>query len=279
MDGLHNQVFAPLTLQELFDFWQRFPDATPYAGGTELVRGQGGRTFVLPGNILALFRLEELRRISRTERYLEIGAAVTLDELLGLGKIVPEILKLAVMDIATPQIRNLATIGGNLCCTGRRMDSFAAMVVLDAKFELRTASASRWIAAGRFAPGSGAPVLEKKELLTRIRIPLETWHHVSYCRIGQTRWPDAVGAVFSFIARAEKGILSEARLALAGKELVRDREIENSIVGKNLPMHRREVAVFLDRWRTRMQDDIYPDGLLGDRFLNLIEQAVLNLAD
>jgi hypothetical protein len=68
-------------------------------------------------------------------------------------------------------------------------------------------------------------------------------------------------------------------LALAGKELVRDREIENSIVGKNLPMHRREVAVFLDRWRTRMQDGIYPGGLLGDRFLNLIEQAVLNLAD
>jgi len=279
MDGLHNQVFAPPTLQELFDFWQRFPDAILYAGGTELVRGQGSRTFVLPGNLLALFRLEELRRISRTERYLEIGAAVTLDELLGLGKILPEILKLAVMQIATPQIRNLATIGGNLCCPQRRMDSFAPMVVLDAKFELRTASTSRWIAAGRFAPDSGIPVLEKKELLTRIRIPLETWHHVSHCRIGQARWPDSEGAVYSFIARAEKGILSETRLALAGKELVRDREIENSIIGKSLPLHHREVAVFHDRWRTKLQDATYPEGLLRDRFLNLIEHAVLELAD
>ncbi len=279
MDGLHNQVFAPLTLQELFDFWQRFPDAIPYAGGTELVCGQGGRTFVLPGNILALFRLEELHRISRTERYLEIGAAVTLDELLGLGKILPEILKLAVMEIATPQIRNLATIGGNLCCPGRRMDAFAAMVVLDARFELRTASTSRWVAAGRFAPGLGAPVLEKQELLTRVRIPLETWHNVSYCRIGQARWPDSEGAVFSFIARAEKGILSEIRLVLAGRELIRDREIENSLIGKSLPLHRREVAVFYDRWRTRLQDGTYPEGLLRDRFLNLIEQAVQNLAD
>jgi len=279
MDGLHNQVFAPLTLQELFDFWQRFPDAIPFAGGTELVRGQGWRTFELPGNILALFRLEELRRISRTERYLEIGSAVTLDEMLGLGKILPEILKLAVMEIATPQIRNLATIGGNLCCPERRMDSFAAMVVLDARFELRTANASRWIAAGRFAPGLGAPVLEKRELLTRIRIPLETWQHVSHCRIGQARWPDSEGAVFSFIARTEKGILSEIRLALAGKELVRDREIENSIIGKNLPLHRREVDVFNDRWRTKLQDATFPEGLLRDRFLNLIEQAAFNLAD
>jgi len=279
MDALHNQVFAPATLAELFASWARYPDAVPYAGGTDIVRDQGGRVFKLPPNILALSQIEELRRIGRTERYLEIGAAATLAEVLALGKIIPEALARAIAEIASPQVRNLATLGGNACCPTRRLDTFAPLVALDARFELRTTSAARWVAAGRFAPGPGAPLLMKGELLTRIRIPLETWNYTVQRRIGGAGRPGGGCASFTFIARAERDILSDVRMALGGDELVRDREIENAIIGKALPLTHKEGAVFVDRWRDRLEGTPYPADLLRDRFVNLIESAVMGLAE
>ncbi|MFA6505200.1 MAG: FAD binding domain-containing protein [Treponemataceae bacterium] len=281
MEGLHNQVFFPTTMADLFSSWARCPDAVPYAGGTDLILGQGGRSFLLPRNIISLAPIEELRRISRTERYLEIGAAVTLAEIFALGKIVPEILRSSLSEIANPQVRNIATIGGSLCCRRRRLDVFAPLAVLDARLELRTATTSRWVSVGRFAPESGEPLLEKAELLTRIRVPLESWNYNLYTRIGGIGIPTEDSASFSFIARAENDILSEVRLALAGMELIRDRSIENTIVGKSLPLTRKHASGFHERWRDRLNalNAPYPADLLRDRFLNLVEQAVMGLAE
>jgi len=281
MEGLHNQVFTPSTLGDLFVSWSRYPDAVPYAGGTDLIRGQGERNFRLPRNIVSVSGIGELRHVSRTERYLEIGAAVTLSEILGLGKIVPEILRAALAEIATPQVRNLATIGGNVCCRVRRLDSFAALTVLDARLELRTAAGSRWVSAGRFAPEGGAPLLEPMELLTRIRVPLESWNYSVYQRIGGAGIPSDDTAAFAFIARTERDILSEVRLAMAGLELVRDRSIENAVVGKSLPLSRKEAAGFHERWRDRFNalDSPYPAGLMRDRFLNLVRRSIEALSE
>ena len=74
MAAAHNQAFSPSSFPELFSFWARYPDAVPYAGGAELVRNQGRRVLSLPQNILSLDKMAELRHITRTERYLELGA-------------------------------------------------------------------------------------------------------------------------------------------------------------------------------------------------------------
>ena len=129
-----NQVFFPSTFQELFTAWNRFPDAVPFAGGTGIIRGQGDQTLALPRNILYLDKLNDLRRITRTERYLEIGAMVRLNEIIRLGKIVPEALTRCLEHIAGHHIRNQATIGGNICYPRRRLDSAAPLVALDAHF-------------------------------------------------------------------------------------------------------------------------------------------------
>ena len=279
MDELHNQVFSPTSLPELFSSWGRFPDAVLFAGGTSLVQGQGGLAFSLPRNLISLSRIEELRRFSRTERYLDIGATATLSDILALGKILPEVLRKALAEMANPQVRNLATIGGNVCSLSRRMDAYAPLVALDARLELRTAVSSRWISASRFAPAFGPPLLAADELLTRIRLPLESWDYCVHRRLGVPRWPDEEGAVFSFIARAQKGILSDVRMAFAGRTLVRDREIDNMVIGKALPLETKVAAAFVERWRSAVADAQFPTGLLKDRFLNLAEQAVFGLCD
>lgn len=279
MDVPHNQVFAPSTLAELFVFWSRFPDAVLYAGGTGLLRGQGGRTLSLPTNLISLAKVEELRRITRTERYLELGAAVTLGDVLALGKIVPEALSLTLKGIANPQIRNLATIGGNICTPGCSMDAAAVLVALDARYELRSAAAAKWVSSLRFETEEGSSVQGSQELLTRVRVPLEQWDYTIYRKIGHPHRREGDGAAAVFIARAQKDILSEVRLVFSGSTLIRERTIEASLAGKTLPLARREAQVFLDRWRTLFSEAPYPEGLLRATLLNFIESAVMGLAD
>jgi CO/xanthine dehydrogenase FAD-binding subunit len=279
MDVPHNQVFAPTGLQELFALWERNPSATLYAGGTELLRSQGGRKLNLPANLVSLGRIEELRRITRTERYLELGAQVTLEEILGLGKIVPECLAKTLKGTASPPVRNLATIGGSLCTIRGRMDCFAAMVALDARFEIRTGSLSRWVAASRFAPDLGPALLEPLELLTRVRIPLELWDYTAHRKFGIPHLPDPEGGTAVFIARTQKNILSEIRLVFSGRQLIRNRDMDTSIAGKTLPLARRDAHVFTDKWRAILGGEACPNNLLRDQLINFIDDAVTKLVE
>ncbi|MDR0289899.1 MAG: FAD binding domain-containing protein, partial [Treponema sp.] len=80
-----NLVFFPSGYTELFAAWSRYPKAVPYAGGTALIREQGRQALGLPSVILSLERLQEMHRISRTERYLEIGSMAKLSQIINLG--------------------------------------------------------------------------------------------------------------------------------------------------------------------------------------------------
>jgi CO/xanthine dehydrogenase FAD-binding subunit len=279
MDVPYNQVFFPLSLQELFSAWGRFPDAVPFAGGCELLRNQGRQILTLPHNILSLDRLDEIHRITRTERYLEIGAMVKINEIIHLGKIVPPALAQSLEGIAGPQLRNLITIGGNICHPSRRMDASAPMIALDARYELRSASSLRWISASRFSSLPGPLALNPQEILTRIRIPLDQWNYTVYRKLRDPQADDRLEGGIVFIARIQKNILTDLRVVFAGKTVLRDKYSETSLSGKHLPLDRREALHFVELWQTYLSavEDIDP--LLRAKLLNFIETAILGLTD
>jgi CO/xanthine dehydrogenase FAD-binding subunit len=277
MAALFNQVFFPQNWEELFHIWNRNPDAVPFAGGIQFFKFQGTRTPVLPGDLLALDRIEELRRITRTEQYLELGAMVCLNEIIYLGTIVPEILRLCLEGITGPQVRNLATIGGNLCAGTRYMDSCAALIALDAHYELRTAASTRWIAASRFKPSALAP----RELLTRIRIPLEPWNYALCKKIRRTHIdnvePDT--GVIVFLLRTQKNVLSNIRIVFAGNIVLEDKRAESLLIGKRLPLSRKDALTVIAQWEAYLSTLPHEEGLLRTELLNFIEKNLLRLAE
>ncbi|MDR2101558.1 MAG: FAD binding domain-containing protein [Treponema sp.] len=279
MDVPLNQVFSPGNFQELFSAWSRFPGAVPFAGGTDLIRRQGKRVLTLPRNILSLDKLEELHRITRTERYLEIGAAVKISEIIYLGKIVPEILTRCLEGIAGPQLRNLATIGGNICCAARRFDASAPMMALDAHYELRSASSSRWISASRFASLPGPLAVNPQELLTRIRVPLEQWDYSLYKKFSGTDENGETGGLVVFIIRIQKNILTDLRIVYAGDRVLRDKNTETLLIGKQLPLDRKDAMNFTDHWRTYLSALDAPEDLIRAKLLNFIESGIMGLQD
>jgi len=277
-----SQVFFPANFQELFSSWKSFPDAVPYAGGIEFIRNQGSVIPVLPKTIISLDKLEELKRVRRTERYLEIGAMVKLNQIINLGRVVPEVFMRCLEGIASPQLRNLATIGGNLCSTLTRLDCAAVMTALEAQFELRTAQTVRWVPVSHFLLPSGPPLLSPQELLTRIRIPLEPWTFTYYNKqhVGSSRRGDAI----LFIIKNEKNILTGIRVVYSGQITLRQRNSENILEGKRLPLDRRDAAAFIDSWKTSLSSIDLEDGnsdveFLRKRILNFIETSIMRISD
>jgi CO/xanthine dehydrogenase FAD-binding subunit len=275
---LNQQVFFPENFQELFSAWARYPQAVPYAGGTGLVRRQGRQMLKLPPIILSLEKLPELQRVTRTERYLEIGAMVRINEILRLGKVVPEALSLCLEGIAPPPLRNIATVGGNICYPARKLDLSAPMIALDAHYELRNSQNSRWISATRFSSPPGPPAINGQELLTRIRIPLDQWNYSVYRKFKDPHSGESAG-VMVFIMKNQKNVLTDIRIVYAAETILRDKNSEASLTGKQRPLNRRDAQSFMEQWRTFLFAQRSPAPLTRAELLNFIESNILSIAD
>ena len=285
------QVFSPGNFQELFPIWNRSGDAVLYAGGVETIREQGKRVPILPKNIISLRRIEELSKIRRSERYLEIGAMVKLSQIVHLGKIVPEALRRCVRHIGDPQIRNMATIGGSLCNPFRRLDTSAPMIVLDAQYELRTSQSTRWIAASRFSSLPGPPVLAAQEILTRVRVPLEPWAYTWFHKFNSSG-SNKPGGIILIVVKIQKNILTNIRVIYSDRIILRDKNSETMLAGKQLPLDRKATKDFIDKWKTYMsafdgiENSVFSGAgvkfnpeLVKTQILNFIESTLMFISD
>ncbi|MDR0323595.1 MAG: FAD binding domain-containing protein [Treponema sp.] len=268
MDAPLNHIFFPISFNELFSTWDHFPEAVPYAGGTDLIGRQGKNIINLPKVILCLDKLAELHRVTRTEQYLEIGSMVNLNTLIRLGKIsrsaetgngrkdflaaektpaiVPKILSTCLENIAGIQLRNTATIGGNICSASYLYDLAAPFTALDAQYELRSANTSRWVSALWFH-SSGERVLESQELLTRVRLPLYQWDYSIYKKF---RNDDLFSnEILIFLAKAQKNILTDIKVVYKANTILRNKNGEDILNGKILPLSRKMALDFLQNWQ------------------------------
>ena len=291
MGAQHNHVFFPSALSDLFSIWDRFPDALPCAGGTGFVLEHGSRVPVFPRNIISLQKMDELKKISRTERYLEIGAMVKLNQIINMGKIVPEPLSRCLKRIAGPQVRNQATIGGNICFPLRRLDASVPMIALDAQYELRTAESTRWVSASRLPYLPGQPMLTNHELLTRIRVPLDPWTFTWYRKFRNSDSNESGGGIL-FIMKNEKNILTNIRIVYSGKSILREKKSETILLGKRLPLSQKDAEAFIDCWLSYLaaldSDEFYlfpgkdretQTELTKTRIMNFIRTMIRHISD
>ncbi len=145
------------------------------AGGTDLLpklsRGLCGD----PETVVSLSRIEELRGIEIVGDEVRIGACTQLSEVAS-DPIVEEnapLLSLAACRVACPQVRNRATLGGNLCNASPAADAAVPLLLLDAVLELVSWDGSslrtRNLPISTFFLGPGRTALERGEILVRIK--------------------------------------------------------------------------------------------------------------
>ena len=178
-------------------------DARPFAGATDLlIRIERG--FLHPAKMVDIKDLPGFRDISTLDNgWLRIGAAVTMNAVVihpAVAKHYP-LLAEACQSVASYQLRNRATIGGNICNASPAADSAPALFCYDAVAVIAGSGGERRVTVEEFFQGVGQTALQVGELLTAIEIPPP---------------PDGAAGRFLKLGRTTVGDISMMNVAVLG---------------------------------------------------------------
>jgi CO/xanthine dehydrogenase FAD-binding subunit len=236
------QVYRPKTLHELLVVRSEFPEALLFAGGTHIMVLAEESVSVSKEHIIYLGDVEELKKIKRTERYLEIGATILLSRMLSIGPhVIPEGLYNALICTGNPSIRNCATFGGNICVASSYSSILTVLLAMDALVELRTLLNSMWLPISHFISKKGKDLLDKSYILTRIRIPFGNWNYQIFRKISRKKSQKYPSLTFCGLAKLNKGILTDIRFTFGalGSPIFSNRGFEAGFMGRKLPLKDR----------------------------------------
>lgn len=221
--------YVPASLEEALEKLAQ-GELTPYAGGTDLmIEAEEEASY------LFINKLPELRQLVADEQYIRIGAACTYTEVLE-SELPPPVLKEAVAQIAAPAIRNLGTIGGNLCNGSPKADSALILMAADAKLRLVSSKGERILPVTEFYLGRKKTALQKGELLAEILFDRQGLDNYYYKKVG-ARDALAISRVsFAAVLRLEgETIIScAAAFGAVSDVIVRCRDIEAMFKGKTI---------------------------------------------
>ena len=195
-------------------------DVTILAGGTDLMpQSHAGRVRFKRG-LLNIQRIDALHAIERVDGVVRIGALVTISELMN-DPLVRELFPLLVEagdHFASDQLRNAATLGGNVCNASPAGDTLVPLLVLDAVAELASSAngavETRLVPLAEFFTGPGKTVRAAHELLCALRLPLPPAGFVARFTKFGTRPALDISAVAIGVAGVKRGrALGNARVA------------------------------------------------------------------
>jgi len=255
------RVFLPRALQELWQILEDEPQASLYAGGTDLlVKMRSG--LIEPRHLVCLERIDGFKKVEDRGEEVFIGPCMTFTELLRSRLVrnhFPVLIK-GLEVLGSPPIRNMGTIGGNIVTASPAGDTLPPLYVLGAEIELRKKDASRCLPLKDFIKGPGQTLLGPGEALTGILIRKRTdWNLHHYEKVGQRKaLAIAIVSLAAVINLSEDGTVKEARLAWGSvaPTVVLSAEVEAMLVGNRLSRQVLEEAARVVRKRVEPIDDI-----------------------
>jgi len=227
------KYFKPQDIQEAFDIIQQEGESVRFlAGGTDLLVRLKSR-HIVPDAVVDLKAIDDLNLGIRIDgQEVMIGSLTTFSKISTDPIILEQFPALAdaASEVGSVQIRNRATIGGNICNASPAADSLPPLFIYDAKVKLMKKDSSRIIPIDSFLLGPGKTALAEGELLAGIVIPIPASDQAaSFTRLtrrrgadlatiniccqvfrgGQTRFAVGAAAPVPFIVEDPSGLLSD----------------------------------------------------------------------
>lgn len=189
-----------------------------FAGGTDILVEALDTERYADACVVDLFGVRELRELSVTPEELWIGAGVTHAELASSDEVrkAAPLLALAAGSVGSPQIRNHATLGGNVANASPAADTLPALVVLGARAELESPRGSRSLPVEDLIAGPYRNTLQEREFIRRICVPCQKDGSRSrFFKLGRRRALAISRISVAGMARQdEDGTVEEIRIAL-----------------------------------------------------------------
>ncbi|HWQ42274.1 MAG TPA: FAD binding domain-containing protein [Desulfosporosinus sp.] len=203
---------------------------TPYAGGTDLmIAADENATY------LFLNKVPEMKNIAEDVEYIRIGASCTFTDILE-SKLTPAILKEAAARIAAPAIRNLGTVGGNICNGSPKADSALIFFATDSKLRLVSSRGERVIPITEFYLGRKKTALQADELLVEILINKSGLSNYYYKKVGARNALAIARVSFAAILDVEDGKIVNCMTAFGAVSdvIIRRADLDGMLIGKTL---------------------------------------------
>lgn len=166
--------YRPETLEEAFSALESGgPEVCVLAGGTHLIPSIKKGVRKSPKYMLDIKGIDDLRVLEHSGEGLRLGALATVEEIIRSPEVAKRIplLKEAGSTMGTRQVRNRATIGGNICCASPASEIISALLALDARVVAAGPGAEEKIPLADFLAGPHKTALAPGRLLKEIYIP------------------------------------------------------------------------------------------------------------
>lgn len=236
----------PGSIAEASEFLTRYPGAKALAGGTDLVPAMERRK-VAPSHLVDLSGIPQLNSISYQEGKLHLGAMVAIQELVDSSLIKEKfpLIAAAAGHLGCWQVRNRATLGGNLCNAAPSAEMAPPLMILGARVRIAGAAGERLLPLEEFFTGPGQTVLQPGEILAEALVPEPPGvAQCVYLRHALRRSMDIALANVAVYLLPDGETLAEARIVLGAvaPTPVRARAAEAALAGKKLNWDTVEAA-------------------------------------
>ena len=206
------------SVAEAIALLQARPRACPVAGGSDvLIRIKKGK--IRDAELVGIYGIPGLQGVGlESDGTIVIGSGTTFSQVIAdplLRARVP-LLTEAAATVGGPQIRNLATIGGNICNGAPSADSAPALLALDARLRIEGPLGSRVTALRDFYRGPGRVDLKRDEILTAILLAPDDYRGMGGCYIkfaGRAAMDIAILGCAA-VCRLNGNVVEDFRLAL-----------------------------------------------------------------
>lgn len=234
------KMYEAYTVDEAIKLKKEHPDASFIAGGSDvLVKIREGKMAGL--ELISLQLIDELKGVSMEEdKTLRIGALTSFSHITAdpLIKKYCKTLGEAVDTAGGPQLRNIATIGGNICNGAPSADSAATVLAYDSIIEVKGEDGVREIPIKDFYVGFATVDLKETEVMTAVKIKKESYENYfgHYFKYAMRNAMDIATSSCSCNVKFEDNVVKDVRVAygVASSTPIRAPKAEESLKGLEL---------------------------------------------
>jgi carbon-monoxide dehydrogenase medium subunit len=226
-------------LDEALRLLSRKEDVKVLAGGTDLVVDMKiGR--YRPKTVIDISGIKDLRYIVDEGDKVRIGALTRMQDIVESPVIREKlpVLAEAVSMLGSWQIRNMATVGGNLCNASPAADSAPPLLVHEARIKLASIEGTREIPITEFFVGPRKTAMYKTELLQEVIVPYDAdfAKSYSYVKLGRRNASTLSVVAVATVLKVRDGVFEDVRIALnaVAPTPVRARSVESFLKGREV---------------------------------------------
>ena len=242
--GTHiGEILRPTTWSEAVELYEASPNALPVAGATDLLLDLS-RTPDAEGSgatLLDLWGLPDCSQITISDDDVVVGCGVTHNQIIGSPNLdsALDVLRMACLEIGSPQLRNRATVVGNIVTASPANDTISALVALNASVLIESVGGEREVPIRKFFTGFRQTILAQSELVRSIRIPrwnpqtVGTWFKIGN-RTAQAISVVHAGIVLEFDEATSLITKADVAIGSVSETISVSKSLSEYLVGKDL---------------------------------------------